>query len=374
MADVRVLPAHGDAAPPNAAVGVVGGGAAESSSTERRKTWVQRPVLKYGLATAVALVLGAVLVVPNGGDRLGAVVRVSPVTTYPGDELSPSLSPDGTRVAFSWAGENGNRDIYVALIDGSGLQRLTDAPEPDTEPAWSPDGTRIAFLRRVAPTRRDIFVVPALGGSEQHVRSIADARFVPNQNLGAPLLAWSSDGKRLVFAAGRDGHEGIGATAIYAMSPSTGELTQLTSGDTGYDSSPTISPEGGWLAFRREPTNVDPLGGRVFVQRLGPGLELIGEPTPVPGTTRALFHSPSWSADGKYLIFVAGARILEWQLGAAAPRDVDNLSGVLGGRMGTGEVSALTLVRAGSSTRGVAAKIDRSVDIWVSHSTRLLTL
>ncbi len=36
-----------------------------------------------------------------------------------------SWSPDGTKLAF-YRGRDGDRDIYVINIDGSGLQRLTD--------------------------------------------------------------------------------------------------------------------------------------------------------------------------------------------------------------------------------------------------------
>ncbi|HEX5764086.1 MAG TPA: winged helix-turn-helix domain-containing protein, partial [Woeseiaceae bacterium] len=64
--------------------------------------------------STMALVAGAVIGVslvgaysitrtPYGGSQgLAPVSRVSPVTTYPGDELSPSLSPDGRQVVFSW--------------------------------------------------------------------------------------------------------------------------------------------------------------------------------------------------------------------------------------------------------------------------------
>ena len=40
---------------------------------------------------------------------------------------------------------DGNREIYVIELDGTGLTRLTNHPAADPAPAWSPDGTRIAF-------------------------------------------------------------------------------------------------------------------------------------------------------------------------------------------------------------------------------------
>jgi TolB protein len=49
----------------------------------------------------------------------------------------PSWSPDGQRIAFS-SERDGNLEIYVINIDGSGLTRLTDHPGDDSSPAWSP--------------------------------------------------------------------------------------------------------------------------------------------------------------------------------------------------------------------------------------------
>jgi Tol biopolymer transport system component len=246
------------------------------------------------------------------------------------------------------------------MIDGTGLQRLTHAAEADGDPAWSPDGRRIAFLRRVTAVRRDVFVVPALGGTERRVHSIY-LRTISDVNVAAPKLAWTDDGDRLVFASGRDGREG---TYIYMLALETGELTQLTHGEPVYDNSAALSPDGEWLAFRRDPSNPSAIG-TLLLQRLGPGFSPVGEPTAVPGATRATFHSPSWSPDSRYLTFVAGPTIFEWERGAAAPRLVHNAAGVLGGiASSTAEVSRLTLARGNRPPIGVAARIGTGPDIF----------
>ena len=83
-----------------------------------------------------------------------------------------AISPDASRIAFE--GEvDGNTDIYVVNSNGTGLQRLTTDPATDQYPAWSPDGTTIAYDN--AGAREDatdpqfsksaeIFTVPADGG------------------------------------------------------------------------------------------------------------------------------------------------------------------------------------------------------------------
>ena len=93
---------------------------------------------------------------------------VTQLTNQPGDRHGvygrPSWSPDGQRIAFSSADENGSYDIYVVNADGSDLQRITDDPERDYSPSWSPDGQLIAFVsRRGRHVNREIYVMNADG-------------------------------------------------------------------------------------------------------------------------------------------------------------------------------------------------------------------
>ena len=74
--------------------------------------------------------------------------RVVPLTTFLGAETYPTLSPDGSQVAFTWSGpKQDNDDIYVQLIGSGDPFQLTRDPAGDYSPAWSPDGLSIAFLR-----------------------------------------------------------------------------------------------------------------------------------------------------------------------------------------------------------------------------------
>ena len=102
------------------------------------------------------------------------------LTSYEGAEQNPSLSPDGSQVAFSWNGPaQDNQDIYIKLVGPGEPHRVTTHPARDDSPAWSPDGLRIAFLRWTAQNDSDvdIIVVPALGNAAEH--RVASVRIRP---------------------------------------------------------------------------------------------------------------------------------------------------------------------------------------------------
>jgi Tol biopolymer transport system component len=61
------------------------------------------------------------------------------------EDTAPTLSPDGSRIAFMSRRE-GDWNVYVVNVDGSGLERLTDDEADDGLPTWSPDGNAIAFV------------------------------------------------------------------------------------------------------------------------------------------------------------------------------------------------------------------------------------
>ena len=95
-----------------------------------------------------------------------------PLTALPGQEISPSFSPDGSQVAFGWDGETNGAgfDLYVKVIGTDKPLRLTNHPAPWLGVAWSPDGRNIA-VHRLATEDPGIFLVPALGGPERKLAS-----------------------------------------------------------------------------------------------------------------------------------------------------------------------------------------------------------
>jgi Tol biopolymer transport system component len=79
------------------------------------------------------------------------------LTNSPMQDIRPVISHDGTRIAFA-SQRDGNREIYVMNLDGSGLRRVTNHPERDDYPAWHPDGKRIALVSERAG-RFDLYMI-----------------------------------------------------------------------------------------------------------------------------------------------------------------------------------------------------------------------
>ena len=147
-------------------------------------------------------------------------------------------------------------------------------------------------------------------------------------------------------------------------------MAQITVGENFYDTSPAISPDGHWFAFTRH-AELSHSRGVLMVQPMM--ATETGEPVvvPVPRTGSETLgdavHSASWSADGRYLTFVAGANLHEWKFGTTETRQVWAGAGHLGEVTSAGDISALTMVRDGGRVRAVIASITRTLDIVALH-------
>ncbi|MDQ2711775.1 MAG: hypothetical protein M3Y72_15650 [Acidobacteriota bacterium] len=172
----------------------------------------------------------------------------APLVANLGEQLSPSFSPDGRRVAFVWNGESqDNYDIYVASIDHPALApvRLTKDAAIDYSPAWSPDGKWIAFCRGTEKAGGSLWMMPASGGTEHKITSLNSIAI-----SSAKSLSWAPDSGFLVSSASFSSGDENG---LYLVNIRTGAHRLLTQSPAGEnDVAPAVSPDGRVLAFERD--------------------------------------------------------------------------------------------------------------------------
>jgi Tol biopolymer transport system component/serine/threonine protein kinase len=179
-------------------------------------------------------------------------LRPVPFTTFPGRESGPTFSPDGTRMAFSWDGDQASGSHIYAQSVGAGAEtlQLTRGPGEDVRPAWSPDGNQIAFLRKQGG-KVSLCTVPAPGGPEQVL--LEDLGLLPNllhPNILYWSVTWSPDGKLLAFPC-KESPDGPAKICSFSIADRKKRVLTLPPPGLSGDGGPTFSPDGQWLAFLR---------------------------------------------------------------------------------------------------------------------------
>jgi len=168
---------------------------------------------------------------PSGGygseihvmDVLGTVVNL-------GNGEMPAWSPDGSHIAFVI-----NEDIWVMNVDGTGRNALTATAVSETNPVWSPGSSRILFAGGTDAGTTHLEIMNADG----------TGRGPLTDDPGVSTLGvWSPDGSRIAFL----GDEGTGL-ALYTMNEDGSDRVRLTPEGMLADGPPSWSPDGRRLAF-----------------------------------------------------------------------------------------------------------------------------
>jgi len=270
--------------------------------------------------------------------------RVMPLTSYPGIEASPTFSPDGKQVAFSWDGEKGNNeDIYVVIVGADNPLPITKDPARDISPAWKPDGSQIAFAR-MESGRVSIYLVSPLGGSE---RKLADFSALPYSGAGPietvdPRLSWSPDGRWLTVTQVTSGTE----SGVFLLGQDGAKIALLKAKPDDKLRVAVFSPQGTELALVND--------GFVDVA------EFTSNPPTLAAAPRRLtsylgyVSGLAWTADGKSLLFgrsryPAPDPPYLWRLpasGGGSPERID-IAGVASNPAVSAAESRLAFVRRG---------------------------
>jgi TolB protein len=205
-----------------------------------------------------------------------------PVTKLGSIALSPRISPDGSRLAFSGLSQN----AWEILMFSLELNRMISSPRlggTNLSPAWAPDGTKLA----VSSSRGgypNIYVMDASGGNVKRLTSGKGPDVAPSWNR--------KTGSQIAFVSGR-----TGLPQIYTMESDGTNVQRMT--DQGYAVSPNWSPNGQFLTLS-------------WMRKYGPGEPGSNDIYLMDIASKQwvqLTHDggrndyPCWSPDGRHIVF-----------------------------------------------------------------------
>jgi len=167
---------------------------------------------------------------------------LSRLTNNPWDDMTPSLSPDGMRLAYS-SRQNGYWDLYMLDLATGKKTRLTDTPEYEAFPTWSPDGQWIAY-EKYNGVSMDIYI-----------QALDDPSSSPIQLTDDPGIdhapAWSPKGREIAFVSSRTGDEEIWLARLDNIDD---RFVNISKSPLTQDTAPVWSPDGERLAWASDQT------------------------------------------------------------------------------------------------------------------------
>jgi TolB protein len=205
-----------------------------------------------------------------------------PITHQGSISLSPRISPDGSRLAFSSL----TKSSWEIMMYSFDLNRLVSFPRfggTNLSPAWSPDGTKLAFSGSRSGDS-EINVTDAAGGDMKRLTSGKGPNVSPTWNR--------KTGAQIAFVSGR-----TGLPQIYTMEADGTNVQRMT--DQGYAVSPNWSPNGQFLTFS-------------WMRKYGPGMPGSNDLYLMDIASKQfvqLTHDgsrndfPCWSPDGRHIVF-----------------------------------------------------------------------
>lgn len=195
-----------------------------------------------------------------------------PLITGEGYDAEATVSPKGDAIVFT-STRDGDPEVYMAKLDGSGVTRLTHTLGYDGGPFFSPEGDKIIYRANhpegadelakyaelrdeglVRPTRLELFVMNADGSEQTQVTHNGKANFGP---------FFHPDGKRVIFASNVNAPRGRNFD-LYLVGLDGDGLEQVTFGET-FDGFPMFTRDGTRLIFASNRHNAKEGDTNVFI-------------------------------------------------------------------------------------------------------------
>lgn len=262
----------------------------------------QRPILLITSTAVILAVLVALVTLRSPFDRRAEVELGAPtvldsldrastrlVTDFPGSHSQPTLSPDGTMIAYV-STIDGTPQIWVQNLQRGDPIQITFDAHAASNPTWAPDNSQIVYSR-LERSGDALYSVGVFGTPKP--RQLARWGSTPN---------YAARTNRLVYAV---------SNKLYVMDEDWDEARQIdrVPEHHGFASpTPALSPDGSLIAFVYAAEG--PIGNIWMVPvDDGPARQLT-----FGGNEQGGHSSPAFSPDGRFVVYTSTGASNDQQL------------------------------------------------------------
>ncbi|MCK8492197.1 DPP IV N-terminal domain-containing protein [Spirosoma sp. RP8] len=353
------------------------------------------PTPKFAFAEPSLSPDGSEIAFVSGGDiwtvpANGGEARL--LVSHPDNESRPLYSPDGKYLAFV-SSRTGNGDVYLLTLETGAIKRLTYDDGAEVLTAWSRDGKMVYFqsTSRDIAGMNDMYRVPVTGGTPM---AITADRYA-NEFYGAP----SPDGKTLAFSARgiasnqwwRKGHSHLDEAEIWLYH------SDAKKAGTAYERLTESGAKELWPMWSQDGKTLFYVSDRNQGQNLWT-LPIDGKPAMLTNFTSGRVLWPSISYDGKAIVFERDFQLWKYDIasrqatpiairlrGVAASPAVEHLKltnqfreltlspdGKKVAFVAHGDVFAASTKEGGDATRISHSAANESQPVWTPNSRSLV--
>jgi len=148
------------------------------------------------------------------------------------EKLTGDRGVFSTRIAYV-VKQGSRHELQIADADGVGAQTALASREPIISPSWSPDGTRLAYVS-FENKKPVVYVHSLVSGQRQVVANFKGSNSAP---------AWSTVGKQLAVVLSKDG-----GSQIYLIGADGSNPRRITNSGS-IDTEPFFAPDGQSIYF-----------------------------------------------------------------------------------------------------------------------------